>query len=209
MTAESIQALSVLRSTANLQWYIVPLLATVFYIYFVEVERKNWSLIVMGLTFWAAEFTWEIGNALLLYITNYAPLWLTPGKSAYVIYAGLNIEISFFFAIYGLMALKILPQDKNLKIMGISNRLVIPTILGLCGLFVEIILNQCNMLIWTYSFWRWPNLWLLAIGYCAPLLILTWLYDNLSMKAKKIALVFTVSVAIVCHVVFAVVLKWI
>jgi len=209
MTAESIQALSVLRNTENMQWYIIPLLTMVVYIYFVEVERKNWSVVILGLTFWAAEFTWEIGNALLLHITDYAPLWTTPGKSSFVIYAGLNIEICFFFAVYGLMVLKILPEDKTMKIMGIPNRFFIPTIIGLCGLFVEVILNQCNMLIWTYSFWKWPNLYLLAIGYCLPLLILTWLHDNLSLRQKKIALVFTASAAIVCHIVFAVVLKWI
>ena len=209
MTVESIQALSVLRSADNMQWYIIPLLTAVVYIYFVEVERKNWSPVILGLAFWAAEFTWEIFNALILHFTNYAPLWLTPGKSSFVIYAGLNIEISFFFAVYGLMVLKILPEDRNMKIMGIPNRFFIPTVLGLCGLFVEIILNRCNMLIWTYSFWKWPNLYLLAVGYCLPLLILAWLHDNLSLRAKKIFLVLMSALAITGHIVFAVILKWI
>ena len=209
MTAESVQALSVLRNTENMQWYVIPLLTMVAYIYFVEIERKKWNLVFMGLTFWAAEFIWEIGNALLLHITDYAPLWTTPGRSSYVIYAGLNIEICFFFAVYGLMVLKLLPEDKNMKIMGISNRYFIPIGLGLCGMFVEVLLNKSNMLIWSYNFWNWPHVYLIAIGYCVPLMVLVWLHDNLSLRAKIIAFVVTSAVAITCHVVFAVVLKWV
>lgn len=209
MTDASMQALSVLRSTENMQWYIVPLLVSVFYIYFVEIEKRNWSPVLLGLAFWATEFIWEILNALLLHITDYSALWTTPGKSSFVIYAGLNIEISFFFAVYGLMVLKILPEDKNEKIMGISNRIFIPTVLGLAGMFVEIILNQCNMLIWAYSFWNWPNVYLIAIAYVTPLLILVWLHDHLSLRAKKIAVVLMSTLAIASHVIFATILGWV
>jgi len=209
MTAASAQALSVLRNTDNMQWYIVPLLVSVFYIYFVEIEKKNWGVIFLGLAFWANEFIYEIGNALLLRITDYAPLWITPGKSSYVIYVGLTVEICFFFAVFGLMALKIMPEDKKMKILGIPNRVFIPCVLGLSGLFVEVILNQCNMLIWEYKFWSWPNLYLLAIGYCAPLLMLVWLHDNLSLSAKRNLMIIVSATAIALHILFAVILKWI
>jgi len=209
MTDASLQALSVLRHTENMQWYIVPLLVSVFYVYFVEIEKKNWSPVLLGLAFWATEFIWEILNALLLHITDYSALWTTPGKSAFVIYAGLNIEISFFFAVYGLMVLKILPQDKNMKILGIPNRLFIPTILGLAGVFVEVLLNKANMLIWAYKHWNWPNIYFIVIAYCVPLLVLVWLHDNLSLRAKKIAVVLMSTLAIVCHIVFATILGWI
>jgi hypothetical protein len=209
MTAASAQALSVLRSTDNMQWYVIPLLVSVVYIYFVEIEKKNWSPVLLGLAFWATEFIWEILNALLLHITDYAPLWTTPGKSAFVIYAGLNIEISFFFAVYGLMVLKILPEDKNMKIMGIPNRFFIPTVLGLSGMFVEVLLNKSNMLIWAYNFWNWPNVCLIAIVYVTPLLVLVWLHDNLSFRAKKIAVVLMSVLAITCHIVFATILGWV
>jgi len=209
MTDASAQALGVLRNTENMQWYIIPLLVAVVYIYFVEIEKRNWSPVLLGLSFWAVEFIWEIFNALILHFSNYAPLWTTPGKSAFVIYAGLNIEISFFFAVYGLMVLKILPEDKNMKIMGISNRLFIPTILGLSGMFVEVLLNRCNMLIWSYDFWNWPNVYLIAIAYVTPLMVLVWLHDHLSMRAKVIGVFLTSALAITCHVVFAVMLKWV
>jgi len=80
MTDASVQALSVLRSTDNLQWYIIPLLVFVFYIYFVEIEKKNWSPVLLGLAFWATEFIWEMFNALILHFTEYSALWTTPGE---------------------------------------------------------------------------------------------------------------------------------
>ncbi|MCE5211984.1 MAG: hypothetical protein LLG40_10555 [Deltaproteobacteria bacterium] len=209
MTDASVQALSVLRITDNMQWYIIPLLVSVFYVYFVEIEKRNWSPVLLGLAFWAGEFIWEMFNALILHFTNYAPLWTTPGKSAFVIYAGLNIEISFFFAVYGLMVLKILPEDKKMKIMGIPNRIFIPVILGLCGLFVEVLLNKSNMLIWSYNFWNWPNVYLIAVAYCLPMLVLVWLHDTLSLRAKKIGLVLVSVLAVVCHIVFASILGWV
>lgn len=209
MTDASVQALSVLRITDNMQWYIIPLLVSVFYVYFVEIEKRNWSPVLLGLAFWAGEFIWEMFNALILHFTNYAPLWTTPGKSAFVIYAGLNIEISFFFAVYGLIVLKILPEDKKMKIMGIPNRIFIPVILGLCGLFVEVLLNKSNMLIWSYNFWNWPNVYLIAVAYCLPMLVLVWLHDTLSLRAKKIGLVLVSVLAVVCHIVFASILGWV
>jgi len=209
MTEASVQALSVLRSTGNMQWYVVPLLVSVFYIYFVEIEKKNWSPVLLGLTFWATEFIWEIFNALLLHVTDYSALWTTPGKSAFVIYAGLNIEISFFFAVYGLMVIKILPEDKHEKILGISNRIFIPAVLGLTGMFVEVLLNKADMLIWAYRFWDWPNVYLIAIAYVTPLLVLVWLHDNLTLRAKKMAVVLMSALAITCHIVFATILKWV
>ena len=99
MTSASQQALSVLRSTDNFQWYVVPLLALVMYAYINEAEKKNWNAVVCGLLLWVSEFTWEIFNALILHFTQYAGMWITPGKSAYVILAGLNIEIWFMFAL--------------------------------------------------------------------------------------------------------------
>lgn len=209
MTQASIQAMDILRSPDNMQWYVVPLLVIAIYMYIVEVQQKNWSAVVLGLTFWTVEFVWEILNALILHFSEYAPIWTTPsGNSAYVIYVGLNIEIAFFFAVAGLMIIKSLPQDKYLKIMGIPNRIFLPVAFGLTGVFVESLLNQCNLLIWDYSWWCWPNIWLIIVAYCLPFYVLVRLHDALSLKAKKIALCVTSFLAITCHLVFATFLGW-
>ncbi|MBI9078022.1 MAG: hypothetical protein JEZ02_21675 [Desulfatibacillum sp.] len=210
MTEASIQALSLVRNPENMKWYVVPLIVIAIYMYIVDAEQKNWSAILLGLAFWAGEFVWEMFNALVLHFSGFAAMWSTPGgDSAYVIYAGLNIEIAFFFSVVGLMIVKALPEDKKLKILGVSNRILIPVGFGLLAVFVEVCLNQCNLLVWDYGWWRWPNIGLIVVVYCAPFYLIARLHDALSLRAKKIALAVTTSLAVVCHVLFATILGWV
>jgi len=44
------QALDILRSGANFQWYVIFMLIAVLYIYFSEAQKKNWKEIAAGLT---------------------------------------------------------------------------------------------------------------------------------------------------------------
>ena len=115
MTESSIAVLKALRSIENLQWYVVPLFVFVIYLYVNEIEKKNWSAVLIGICTFFGEAVWEMFNALVLHFSGYAALWSTPGKSAYIIYAGLNVEIASFFAIAGLIVVKSLPEDKELK----------------------------------------------------------------------------------------------
>ncbi|SHJ39757.1 hypothetical protein SAMN02745216_01573 [Desulfatibacillum alkenivorans DSM 16219] len=210
MTEASIQALSLVRNPENMKWYVVPLIVIAIYMYIVEAENKNWSAILLGLGFWAGEFIWEMFNALVLHFSGFAAMWSTPGgDSAYVIYAGLNIEIAFFFSVVGLMIVKALPEDKNLTIFGLSNRFVIPAGFGLLAVFVEVCLNQCGLLVWDYWWWRWPNIWLIIVVYCTPFYLIARLHDAWSLKTKKIGLAVTVCLAVVCHAVFATALGWV
>ena len=96
VTEASLQMLSNLRSTENLQWYVVPLIVLIVYIYNTEVERKNWGVVLLSIYFFATSgVVLEIVNALVLHFTRYSALWTTPGQSAFVIYAGWNVEILF------------------------------------------------------------------------------------------------------------------
>ena len=45
LTESTQQALAILRDGSQFQWYVVPLFALVVYVYAVEVERRNWSLV--------------------------------------------------------------------------------------------------------------------------------------------------------------------
>jgi hypothetical protein len=126
MTEASLKALSNLRNPDQVQWYVIPLLAVVAYIYLSEIERKNFSAVWLGVATWAGELIWEMGNGLVLHFTGTAPLWSTPGPTAFLLYAGLNIEITLFFALAGLLLVKCLPPDPNLKILGIGNRILLP-----------------------------------------------------------------------------------
>ena len=50
MPAQSaLQALSILRDPSQFQWYVIPLLLVIIYIYSMEAAKKNWSLFFAGL----------------------------------------------------------------------------------------------------------------------------------------------------------------
>ncbi len=106
------------------------------------------------------------------------------------------------------MTIKVLPE-KDMKIWGLPNRFLIPVLLGLTGVFVEVLLNKCGMLTWDYRWWCWPNVYLIIPGYCAPLLVLVWLHDNLSLRAKKIGALLMPGLAALCHILFASILGWV
>ena len=51
---------SILRDGSQFQWYIIPLLAFVFYVYVGEVEKRNLNLVFAGLAFWGMDWINEI-----------------------------------------------------------------------------------------------------------------------------------------------------
>ncbi|MEN8118903.1 MAG: hypothetical protein ABFS35_01065 [Bacteroidota bacterium] len=185
LTPFSKQALSILRDPSTLQWYVIPLLALTFYVYANEIERKNWNLILAGLAFWGMDWINEIINSLIFHFTEYAPLWCAPGKTAYLILVGLNIEIAFMFSIAGIVWAKMLPDDKNLKILGMNNRLFIAITGSIFSVVVEIFLNLADMLTWDYSWWNISAPWLIIIfGYLTFFVVAFWVYDMKTMKQK-------------------------
>ncbi|MDD5222509.1 MAG: hypothetical protein PHE84_00840 [bacterium] len=209
MTPESLQTLGALRNLGYFKWYLVPLLTFVIYIYAVEIERKNWNGILIGLLFSAGEFCWEMINGLVLFFTQRSAIWTTPADSAYIIMAGLNIEIFLMFFVAGVIFTKTLPADREMKILGIPNRILIPVFWGIFCTLVEVLLNRMNVLIWEYSWWRWPHIYLIIVNYTAPFLLIAWAYDRLSLRFKARALGLFVLVDVIMWVVFSTILKWI
>lgn len=204
------RALSLLRSPDHFQWTVVPLLAFVIYIYFVEVERKNWNVLLAGLAFYGLEWFLEIANALVLHFTRYSAVWTAPGGTAYLITVGLNIEISFMFAVAGIAYAKALPKDRSLRILGIPNRWFFVVVNSLFCVLVEVILNFWGALVWSYSWWNWPNVWLIVlVGYMPYMIFSFWVHDTPSMRAKVTAVTAVWAVDAACLVVFLGVLKWI
>ncbi|MBN1534447.1 MAG: hypothetical protein JXA20_17365 [Spirochaetes bacterium] len=209
MTDASIQALSVLRSTENLQWYIVPFITLILYIYNMEMEKKRFDRVLMGIYFFATSgVCLEIVNALVLHFTGFSALWTTPGRSAYVIYVGWNAEIFFLAALGGISALTGLPE-KDAKIVHLNNRLVLPVLWAVAAVAVEVLLNRAGILVWEYRHWRWPNVYFMILWWAAPYYLLLWLYDNLSLRGKGILAASGVAAAVCAHLLFAVVLKWV
>jgi hypothetical protein len=178
-------------------------------VYAVEVERKNWHLVFAGLTFWGLDWFNEIWNSLVFHFTDYAPVWGAPGKTAFLILIGLNIEITFMFAIAGITFGKMLPEDKKLKVLGIPNRILFAVVGAAFCVFVEVLLNAVGALTWDYPWWNASVPWLIfLIGYLYFFLVSFWVHDMESMKKKVTTVGIIYGVDIVAIIVFGVVLGW-
>ena len=209
-TVASQMALKILRDGNQFQWYVIPLLAIVLYVYAVEAERKNWNLFFAGLALWGVDWFNEIWNGLVFHFTQYAPVWGAPGDTAYLILIGLNIEICFMFFISGIVWSKMLPRDKRLKIAGIPNRLVFAVAGSIFCVFVEILLNAAGALTWEYSWWDANSPWLIfLIGYLPFFLVSFWVYDMEKIKDKALAVGVILGIDVVALVLFMGVLNWI
>lgn len=209
-TEAASQALAILRNPSTFQWYVITLFALTVYIYAVEIERRNWSLLFAGLAFWGMDWFNEIWNGLVFHFTNYAPVWGAPGQTAYLILIGLNIEICFMFAIAGITFSKMLPPDKKLKILGIPNRLLFAVGGSIFCVVVELILNSAGALTWDYAWWSASAPWLIfLIGYLPFFLVSFWVFDMPTVKQKAITVGVILGFDLICLILFAGILNWI
>ncbi|MBK9926240.1 MAG: hypothetical protein IPP66_13225 [Anaerolineales bacterium] len=210
MSDFALEALSRLRDGSNFQWYVIPLLAFVFYVYTVEAEKRNWNLVLAGLAFWGADWLNEIINSLVLRGTGYAPIWAEPGPTAYLILVGLNIETMFMFAVAGIIWTKMLHPDKNFKYLGIPNRWAVALGGAAFSVLIEYFLNSANALTWDYAWWnRGTPILIFIFGYLWFFVFSFWVFDLKELK-QKIQVVGTLwAVDIVALIVFAGFLKWI
>jgi hypothetical protein len=209
-TDAAARAAEILRDGSCFQWYVIPLIAFVAYVYAVEVERRNWSLLCAGLAFWGMDWFNEIWNSLVFHFTNFAPLWGAPASTAFLILIGLNIEICFMFAVAGIVFGKMLPKDPKARILGLPNRWVHAVLGSSFCVFVEVLLNEVGALTWDYSWWNTRAPWLIfLIGYLPFFLVSFWVHDMASVRRKAIVVGAIYSVDVAALVIFGVVLRWI
>lgn len=210
MTPSALEAQRILRDSSQFQWYVIPLLALVVYVYAVEIERRNWDLVLAGLAFWGMDWFNETWNALVLHFTQHAPVWAAPGKTAFLILIGLNIEICFMFAISGIVWGKMLPADKKVKILGIPNRWFIAVAGSIFCVIIEVLLNAAGALTWDYSWWSAGAPWLIfLIGYLPFFAMAFWVHDMKTIKSKLIAVGTIWGIVIISLIVFIPILGWI
>ncbi len=203
------QAMSILRDGTNFQWYVIPLLAFVFYVYAVEMEKKNYRLILAGLAFWGMDWFNEIMNSIIFHLSNYAPLWCAPGDTAYLILIGLNIEIMFMFAVAGIVWTKMLMPNKEDKIFGIPNRWFVAVAGSIFSVIVELFLNSVDALTWDYSFWNMSAPWLIVIfGYLTFFIAAFWVFDMPTMRKRVIAVASIWGFDVLAILIFGLGLGW-
>lgn len=104
---------------------------------------------------------------------------------------------------------KSLPKDKTKKILGINNRIMIPFLWSIFAVTIEILLNRSGILVWEYKYWSWPNIYFMVVWWSVPYFMLARMHDTFSEKKKKIYAAAGPSAAVLCHIVFAVILKWV
>ncbi len=210
MTESAQQALAILRDAGQFKWYVITLLAFVFYVYTVEAEKRNWNLILAGLAFWGMDWFNEIWNSLFFHFNGIAPVWGAPGSTAFLILIGLNIEIMFMFAVSGIIWTKMLLPDKKSKILGIPNRVFIAVAGSIFCVIVEILLNAANALTWEYSWWNASAPWLIFLfGYLTFFVMAFWVFDMKTMKSKLVTVGTIWGVVVVSLIMFIPVLHWI
>jgi hypothetical protein len=210
MAPSAEQALSILRDSSRFQWYLIPFLLVLIHILFTEIGKKNWPLICGALAFWGMEWHAEIWNAVIFHLTGYAPLWGTPGATAYQVLIGLNIEISMMFFIMGFATIRVLPEDRNKKYFGIPNRPAVAALMAALCILVEAVLNNIGALTWEYWWWgaKFPFL-LFLVAYWPLFLVAYRVFDMKTLRSRVIALAALYGFDALLVIIFGVWLGWI
>ena len=204
------QAEAILRDGTQFKWYVIPLLAIVFYIYVNEIEKRNWNVVLAGLAFWGMDWINELVNSIFYTINGRAPIWGAPGSTAYLILIGLNIEIMFMFAFAGVVWSKMLLPDKKTKILGLPNRWFVAIAGAAFCVFVEVLLNAVDALTWDWSWWDTNTPWLIFLfGYLHFFVVAFWVHDMDTMKKKIITVGIIWAIAILLVLIFGLGLNWI
>ena len=198
-----------LRAGGQLDWAVVTLLALVVYVYAVEVERRNWSAILAGLAFWLMDWFNEIVNALFLHFNGHGALWTVTGRTSFLILIGLTVEISLFFAINGIVFVKLLPADRSVRILGLPNRWAIAIGLSIVSVVVELLLHADGVFHWYYWWWNVATFPVIVVfGYLTFYVVAFIVYDmpSRSRQLKTVGALATLDALGI--IVFGVILGW-
>lgn len=149
------------RSTENFNWTFIFILAVVFYVYWSELQKKNYDIVFAGLSLYGVHWLYEIGNAIIGKITGY-PLWTVSNESTtFILLIGVCWELSMMFMLAGIISYKMLPEDKEKRYFakngrkGISCKLMGALEMALLfALFESFLAGTSNhSFIWVYKWW--------------------------------------------------------
>jgi hypothetical protein len=214
MTEATLQALDGLRSLAMIKWYIIPLLAFIFYVYTREIKEarktKNWNAVLAGVTIFGADFFNETWNGWVLHFTQRSAFWTTPGDTALRTTIGWNIEIMFMFLLLGIIYYHTLSDNKKRKILGLPEKWFWAIGYTIFCVFVECLLNIGGQLVWEYPFWNlsFRGIWLiLLIGYFYFFCLAIFVIGLKKMKQKLMTVGIIYAVPIVMNLI-AIIAGW-
>ena len=145
-------AKAAVRDPSNFHWSILTLFAIVMIIYCDEIKAKNYSAVACALGLYSIHWFYEIMNAVICHFTGYALWTVSPESTSIILLIGVSAELSLMFSVSGFTC-KLLPADKNKKILGINNRWFFGIAFALfCSVF-EIFLAWTPAFIWVYPWW--------------------------------------------------------
>ncbi|NMD33471.1 MAG: hypothetical protein GYA84_05760, partial [Firmicutes bacterium] len=172
MTEATAQALEGLRDFSTLEWYIIPLLLVVIYIYAKEINKArgtgNWNPIFAALTILGLDFFNETWNGWVMAFSQRSAVWTVPGPTALRVFVGWNIEIILMFSLLGFAYYYLLTENQDKKILGLNEKWFHAILATVLAVFIECILNIGGLLIWEYPWWNlsFAGIWLiLLVGY--------------------------------------------
>jgi len=215
MTESARQALVGLRDFTTLQWYVVPLLVLLFYIYVVEIRAArrsgNWDAVIAGVTLFSADFVNESINGWIFAISGYSALWLAPGPTALRTLVGWNVEIMFMFAIVGIVYYKSVDADPAARVWGLPNRWFWALFYSAVSVLIELGLNKGGLLVWDFRWWNRGLLEVLPIfvfGYLWFYVAAKYAIERPTLKAKVMVPVTLFAVAIALNVIGLGLMGW-
>ena len=149
------------RSTENFNWTFIFILAVVFYVYWTEINKKNYEAVYAGLALYAVHWLYEIANAVIAHVFGY-PLWAVSNESTtFILLIGVCWELSMMFSLAGIISFKMLPEDRSKRYFskdgkgGISCKLLGALEMALLfALFESFLAGTSNhSFIWVYKWW--------------------------------------------------------
>jgi len=175
-----------IRSTDNFNWTFIFIFTVVVYLYFTEIKNKNYKGIAAALALYGVHWIYEIANAIIQSASGFA-LWTVSAEStSFILLIGVSWELSMMFAVAGLVMSKLLPEDKNFKILSINNRLFFAIVNAAFFSVFEIFLAGTPAFIWTYSWWGTIPVFITTY---IPFFLASFLIYDAKDKTKKVFLI--------------------
>ena len=150
------------RSTENFNWTFIFILAVVFYVYWTEIQKKNFEVVFAGLALYGVHWMYEIVNAIIGKIWQY-PLWTVSNASTtFILLKGVCWELSMMFALAGIISFKMLPDDRSKRYFtkngtrkGLSCKFVGAIEMALLFALFESFLaaTDSGAFLWVYKWW--------------------------------------------------------
>ena len=148
------------RSTENFNWTFIFILAVVFYVYWTEINKKNFDAVFAGLALYGVHWLYEIANAVIGHFAY--PLWTVSNQSTtFILLIGVCWELSMMFSLAGIISFKMLPADRSTRYFAKNGRRGVDCRLAgalsmalLFALFESFLAATDNgSFLWVYQWW--------------------------------------------------------